>query len=508
MQNLARTAFFMAILILISKCIGFVREMIMAGFYGTSFVTDAYVMAVAIPVILLGGIFGAVGTAYMPVYSKIVVEQGQGPGNLFSSQIINILMILSIVSSILGIIFSDQIISIFASGFRGETAELCSFYIKITFFYVLFSSITGIMEAYLQYKGLFLPQVIAGYLLSGTTIVIIIVSAYTSHYILAFGLLLGYIGRFIVMALILKNNGFVYTPSFHVSDVVNRIIMLAIPVFIGSSLLQINSFVDKTLASGLEEGSVSALNYGMLLINAITNLTIGILTTIIYPRLAQSNAEKDKARFGGIISTGVILIMVLAIPCTLGAMLYSNQIIQIVYERGAFDATATAMTASAFFYYAIGLLFISLNDILSRAYYSMQDMKTPILCSGVGVIINIILNLILVRYMAYNGLALATSIASMCSTALLYSSFKNIYKEITIIESRIKIVKIIFASIIAVGISGIAYYWVILPLKGVIYIRFIQLGLAISLAVIVYYIILRMMNIEEIKLIWQIIKKR
>lgn len=507
MSNLARTAFFMALLMLISKFIGFVREMVMAGFYGTSYVTDAYVMAVAIPMILFGGIFGAVAIAYMPVYSKVVVEQGEETGNLFTSEIINLLIILSIISSILGIVFSDQITSIFASGFIGETAELCSFYVKITFSYVLFSSITGILEAYLQYKGLFLPQVIAGYLLSGTTIVIIIISAFTSHYFLVLGLLIGYIGRFIIIALITKRIGFRYTPSFNTANAINKILKLAVPVFIGSGMLQISAFVDKTLASGLNEGSVSALNYGLLLVNVITNLTIGILTTIIYPRLAQSNAEKDHSRFGGIISTGVTLIIMLAMPCTLGAMLYSNQIIQVVFERGAFDTTATTMTASAFFYYAIGLLFISMNDIITRAYYSMQDMKTPILCSGVGVIIDIILNLILVRFMAHNGLALATSIASACSTGLLYASFKKRNKEIIIIESKHKIVKIILASIIAVGMSGIAYYWVILPLKGYIYVRLIQLGLAVSIAVISYYIILRIMKIEEIKLIWQIIKR-
>jgi len=507
MQNLARTAFLMAILMLISKCIGFVREMVIAGYYGTSYITDSYVMAIAVPTILFGGIFGAVATAYIPVYSKVSEDKGDREGNLFTSEIINILLVLSIISSILGIIFSDQIVHIFASGFHGKTAELTSYYIKITLSYVVFSSITGILEANLQYKGLFLPQIISGYLLSGITIIVVIFSAHTSHYFLAFGLLIGYFARFIAMLIIARKKEFSYTLSLRFGNAAKNIMALSVPVFIGSSITQINTFVDKTLASGLPEGSVSALNYGMLLINVILSLTIGILTTIIYPRLSQSNAQGNYERFGGIIGTGVTLITIIATPCTLGAMLYSKQIIQIIYERGAFDQTATQLTSSAFFYYSIGLLFLALSDILIRAYYSLQDMKTPILCSVVGVIINIVLNLILVRYMAHSGLALATSIASACSTTLLYIMFKRKYKEITIIKSKMMIVKIVVASFISVGLSGVVYYFIIMPLNTFFYIRLVQLGLAVCVAAASYYIILRIMKIEEIKLIWQIIKR-
>ncbi len=494
----------MAILMLISKCIGFVREMVFAGFFGTSYVTDSYVMATAIPTILFGGVLGAVATAYMPIYSEIAEEKGEADANHFTSQIINILLIISIISSILGIIFSDQIVRLLASGFHGDTAELTSFYVKITLSYVIFSSITTILEANLQYKGVFLPQVITGYLLSGATIIVIIFSAYTNHYYLAFGLLLGHMARFFIILIISKHKGFKYSKSMELGNTAKRIIALSLPVFIGSSFSQINTFVDKTLASGLKEGSVAALNYGMLLVNMIFALTIGILTTIIYPRLSQSSAQGDYKRFGEIVSTGVELITIASIPCSLGAILYSRQIIQIVYERGAFDQTATSMTSSAFLYYSIGLLFMALADIFIRAYYALHDMKTPILCASISVIINVILNLIFVRYMAHNGLALATSIAAACSTTALYIGLRIKYKKITIIRSKTKIIKIITAAFISVGCSWLAYQWIIIPL---INIRLIQLCLAVLTAALVYYRILRLMKVEEVKLIWQILKR-
>ena len=109
----------------------------------------------------------------------------------------------------------------------------------------------------------------------------------------------------------------------------------------------INQFVDKTLASRLVEGSISALNYASLLNNVIIDITITILATIIYPKLTQANSLKQYDRFNELVYKGFNVVVIIS-PFSLGAMVYSNQVVQIIYERGAFDITATAMTSSAF----------------------------------------------------------------------------------------------------------------------------------------------------------------
>src|SRR5665648_500118 len=184
MNSLKRTAahtfMFMAALTLISKLLGFVREMVMANFYGTSYIVDAYVMSTAIPSIIFGGIFGAVATAYMPTYSIIKEQKGKVEGDRFTSQII-----LSLLASAVGVVFSDQIVRLFASGFTGETANLTSFFVKITFAYVIFTSTANILDAYLHYKGIFLKPIISTYFQNFAIIGVIITSVYTSHYVLA-----------------------------------------------------------------------------------------------------------------------------------------------------------------------------------------------------------------------------------------------------------------------------------------------------------------------------------
>lgn len=506
MRNVTQTAFLMAVLILISKLFGFIREMIIANFFGASFIVDAYVMASAIPGILFGGIFVSIATAYMPLYSKTVEDHGEARGNKFTSGVINLLLIFSICASIFGILFSDQIVSLFASGFSGDTAALTSFFVKVTFTYTLFSSIAGVLDSYLQYKGVFLSQIIAGYAQNAMIIVVIIICAFTSYYYMAFGMLLGVACRFLIVAFVAKRKSFQYKLTFQFKGEVNNIALLALPVFIGSSIQQISTFVDKTLASGLPEGSVAALNYAMLLIVLITTLTSGILTTIVYPKITQANSLEAYDRLNSIVCSGINLIIIIAAPCALGAIVYCNQIVQVVYERGAFDSNATSLTSSAFAFYAIGLVFLAINDLLTKTYYSMHDMKLPMIFSGVSVIIDIILNLILVRFMAHNGLALATSVGFMMNTFLLFFGLKKFYPQIIVFDSYSKLIKIIVSSILAIGTSWFFYTLVIIPLTAIMPARIFQLMLTVCFAAVAYIILLYMFKIDEVKIIKQIFK--
>ena len=507
MKTAAQTAILMAVLTLISKLFGFVREMVMANFFGTSFITDAYAMSFTILTVLFGGIITAISTAYMPVYSRINENSGKQAGDGFTSGVLNLLLTVTILISILGIIFSNPIVAIFASGFSGETAKLASFFVKVLFSYVIFSSTSGILESYLQYKGVFLPQIISGYYVSLCTIAAIIISAYTSYYYLAFGMLAGYFLRFITLGIIAGRREFHYSPVFKYDTTIKEIMTMAIPTFIGSYALYINQFVDKTLASRLVEGSISALNYAALLNGLITGVTITILSTMIYPKLTQAVSLKQYDRYNNIIGTGFSIVIMVALPCSLGAMLYSGQIVQIVYERGAFDLKATTMTGSAFLFYAAGLLFISVNDLMTKAYYSMRDMKTPMIFAGISVIINIALCLILVRPMAHSGLALATSIAALCNTMLLWTGIRKKYPYVKLLESKNTLIKIIVSAVTAVGISYITYAFAIIPFAHVIIMRVAQLGLAVVVAVVVYLLMLSALKVKELKLLRTLLRR-
>ncbi len=506
-RTAAQTAIFMAVLVLFSKLLGFIREMVMANFFGASFVVDAYVMAIAIPGILFGGIFASVAIAYMPIYSKIREGKGQLQGDRFTSEVLNLLFIIGMIVCVIGFLFSEEMVAIMAKGFSGETAKLTTFFLKITFAYTFFSAAAGVLEAYLQYKGVFLSQIFAGYMLSLMSIVFIIISALYSYYFLAFGMFAGMTLRFIIDNIIAKRKKFQYTFTFKVDSTVKSIAALAIPVFIGNSIQQINTFVDKSLASQLQEGSIAALNYGMLLITLVTSLTIGIFTTIIYPKITQANAQEDFERFNQITGQGITLILMVSIPFSLGGVLYNNQVVQIVYERGAFDPLATLLTAGAFGFYALGLVFLATNEFLTKIYYAMHDMKLPMIFGGISVAINIFLNLIFVKTMAHSGLALATSIAFASNSVLLICGMKFRYPQIQLFPSKLKLLKIFISALMAVGVSYIAYTFVILPNAHIIYMRVVQLGITALIAGMVYLGLLLLFKVEDLKILKTLVRR-
>lgn len=503
-KKVAYTLFFMVVMTLISKFLGFIRETVIANFYGTSYIVDSYVIAVAIPSIIFGGIFIAIATAYMPTLSTVQETEGKLKANRFTSQIINVILLLSILVSIIGFVFSDQIVAIFASGFTGKTAALTSFYIKITFTYVIFTSLSSIFDSYMQYEGSYLKPIVSGYFYNAAIILFVVISAYTSHYLLAFGIFAGALLRLIFIGVSARKKGFIYSLDFSINESVRKILHLAVPVFIGTYILQINSFVDKTLASGLPVGSVSALNYGMILITLITGLTVSVLVTMIYPKLTRANTNENLELFNDIVEKGVGITAIITIPFTFGIIAFNSEVVQIVYERGAFDPNATKMTAGAFLFYGIGLTFFALNELLTKVFYSMRNTKAPIVCSGVSVIINIGLNLILVDIMGHRGLALATSIAAAVNTIMLVSWIQKAHPNITIYRSKRKLITIIIAALISV----LAAYLVNIVLVSNVWMpRILYLLIDVFLAGLLYLVLLRFCNIKEINYLQQLIKR-
>ena len=500
----AQTAAFMAILTAGTKVLGFVREMVLAAFYGAGEVTDAYNMAQNIPNILLAGIVSAVAISYMPILSGKVADAGKEEGDLYTSRLLNGLICLICVAIALGAVFAKPLVSIFAPGYEAEQASLTAWYLRFAFFSVLFTAFVYIFEAYLQYRGVFFPQIVLGYVQSIAVIVFVVFSARTDYHWLIFGVVAGFALRGLGCWAIAGRRGYRYTPDFHMGGAVKEALLLALPIFIGGSVAQINTFVDRMLASNLAQGSVSALTYGNEIINAIVMLTVTILVTIIYPKLNQAFAVGDRTSIGTLTERGINVLALLAVPLSLGAMVYARPLIRLVYERGAFTAENTSVTASAFFCYAIGLTFLAVNQLITKVFYSLHDTKTAVYCSVISVVCNIVLNLILVRSLAHAGLALATSIAQIINALLLYYTFKRKYPDITLLRSKKKLALITVLSAAAVAISYLCFTLLSDTIKCS---QIVCLAGAVAAAGIAYLAMLKAAKFEELNLLKDLVKR-
>lgn len=500
----AKTAALVAVLTLMSKFIGFMREVVLANYFGAGMVTDAYNMAQSIPSYIMAALLTAVGTAYMPVFAQKYENEGPKEANKFTSQLINFELVCCGALIAVGLIFAKPLVSFFAPGFDAETASLTVFYLRIAFIVILANIFVGTCTAFLEYKGVFIPQVIIGYIQSACIIVVTIISAYTTHYLLAFGAALGFVIRGALVFWRARKEGYKYTADISFGPVVKATVAMAIPIFIGGSVNQINAMIDRFLASGLAVGSISALNYGNLVVGVIGALTVSVIATIIYPKLNLAFAQDDFARISNLSERSINLSFLITVPFMLGALVYGESVIQILYERGAFDTSATSLTAAAFICYAPLIVTSNLNTLITKVFYSLHDTKTPVICGMIAVVINIVLNLILVRSMAHAGLALATSIAQLVNAVMLYVWFSRKYPQIKLLSSARKFFGICLFSAVSVGTSYVfwrvvgAHIW--MP-------RMVLLGLAVLVACGIYLLLLQLFKFEELDLLKQLVKR-
>jgi putative peptidoglycan lipid II flippase len=190
-----------------------------------------------------------------------------------------------------------------------------------------------------------------------------------------------------------------------------EMILIALPVILGTAVNEINVLVDRTLASRITVGGISALNYAKRLNGFVQGLFVVSVTTVLYPMISKMAAEGNMKRLKAYLAEAVSMVNLLVIPATVGAMIFAREIVALLFGRGAFTIEAVAMTSSALFYYSIGMTAFGLKNVLTRGFYSLQDTRTPMINASIAVITNIVLNIILSRFLGIGGLALATSIS-------------------------------------------------------------------------------------------------
>jgi len=311
-----------------------------------------------------------------------------------------------------------------------------------------------------------------------------------------------------------KRAGYKYKFIFNTRDkYIKKILYLSISVFIGVAINDLNAIVDRTLASSLVAGSISALNYANRLNGLILGVFITAITTVIFPLLSKEFSEDNIKGVKKIMGYGVNLILLITIPAAVGLTVLSTPIVEVAFERGEFDSTATMMTSKALIFYAIGLVAMSLRLLIDRVYFSLQDTKTPMINGAVSVVFNIVLNLILVQFMGHAGLALATSIATTIATLLMFYGLKKKIGSL----GTMSYIKCGIKSGFASAVMGIAAYFIYHELYKILgaakLYNLIALLAAASSGVIIYGILCYVLGIDEVKdivnkLKYRIIKRR
>ena len=305
--------------------------------------------------------------------------------------------------------------------------------------------------------------------------------------------------------------GYRYKPYATLSDEnIKKMLFLIGPVLIGVAVTQVNSIVDRTIASTLVEGSISALNYATKLNQFVMGMFIVSISSVIYPVLSRLSSENNKEKFNESIVRSINTVILLIIPISVGAIILANPIVKILFQRGEFDARATQMTAVALTFYSIGMLGYGLRDILGKVFYSLQDTKTPMINGVIAMSLNIILNISFVKFtnMQLAGLAFATSISSLVTITLLFFSLR---RKIGNFGEK-NIFSVLVKSLISAGLMAIVTTFSYKFINNILGQGFIQnvitLGLAVLAGAIVYGICIILLKVSEVKVIIDGIKSK
>ena len=414
---------------LLSRIFGYIRDMVIAAFFGAGFYSDAFIAAFRIPN-LVRRLFGegSLSISFVPVFTQYLTDKGKDEAFEMARSAIKLLSVLLVVITVLGIVFSPLIVRIFAPGFTGspEKFTLAVVLTRIMFPYIFFICLVALSMGILNVLGHFAAPALAPVFLNIAMILsVYIISIFSADstsrvYGLAFGVV---IGGFLQLALqvpfLIKRQFYFWQKARIWHPGLKKIVILFFPAIFGSAVYQINTLVITLLASIQTEGSISYLYYADRLVQFPLGIFAISAATAMLPTISRQAAEKDIQAVRDSFAYTLKLVFFLSIPAMVGLIVLRQPIVALLFERGAFGSEATLLTANAVLYYSIGLWAVSGVRIVVFTFYALKDTKTPVYTAAISIIANILLGVILMEPMGHAGLALALSLASMLNFGLL-----------------------------------------------------------------------------------------
>lgn len=424
--RIAKAAGAVGLATLLSRIFGFLRDMVVAGFFGAGFATDAFFVAFRVPN-LLRRLFaeGSLTISFVPVFTEYLEKKSKEDAISLADTVFTLLSIILVVVTLFGILISPLIVRIIAPGFTDlpDKYELTVFLTRLMFPYIFFISLVALCMGILNSLRHFAAPALAPVVLN---IAIIFAAVFLRNFFdepviaLAVGVLTGGVLQLVMQFPFLTKMGVKLKPDFNFRHPgLRKIITLMIPAVFGAAVYQINIFIGTLLASFLPEGSVSYLYYA----DRIVQLPLGVFAiavgTTSLPSLSKQAVSGDFKEMKETISFSLRLIMLVAIPAMVALIALRVPIISVLFQRGSFDSQSAILTSDALLYYAVGLWAFSGVRVVVPAFYSLQDTKTPVKVAIIALIANIILSVILMFPLKHGGLALATSIASAVNLLIL-----------------------------------------------------------------------------------------
>lgn len=501
-KHIASTAIFMVLVTVIAKALGLLRNMLLASNFGTSMDSVAYEAASRLPLTLFDFALGGVVTAaFIPIFNELIVKKGKDSAFAFANRYFNLILCITVAISVCGIVFSSPLISFLAPKLDGEVKALAASLSRLMFPMIIFTGIAycyvGVLQSFEKYT---LPAIMS--LVSNLVMVLYFYTLCDKFGVwgLSVSLVVGWFLQAAIQAPAAHKLGFRFKPTLSFNDTyIIRALKMSLPILVCSWLQPVCNAINTRFASGFEDGSaISMVNYANNLYIIIVGVFSFVATNLLFPKLSRAEAVGDSDGARQFAGGSVKILLYLMIPLSAGIYLLAEPIIRTIYMRGAFTAHDAEMTASLLKYLALGIPFMSANEVLTKLFFAMKKVKEPMTASITAIVVNIALVTVLVNVIGLNGVAVASSVTiALC--AILNFVFVSRSGAVLLAKDFFDIAK----SIVSTAVMSACVYFV----RGAVNISNDILLLVVlgGIGVVVYGVLLLILSPTEIR---NILKRR
>jgi putative peptidoglycan lipid II flippase len=494
---------------LVSRVLGVAREAVMARYFGAGLFTDAFNVAYRIPN-LLRDLFaeGALSAAFVPTFIRILREEGKESAWRLANLVVNALVVVLGVVTVVIAVFAKGFVYMLAAQFaqQPEKLALTVEMTRIMSPFLLFVALAAVAMGMLNAFGSFFVPAVSP---SAFNVASILAGIFLSPVMPRFGLdpivsmaigaLVGGAGQLLVQLPSAQRLGYRYRPILDLADPKLRAIgKLMLPALVGLSATQINITVDNQLASRYGDGPISWLNYAFRVMQLPIGLFGAAVATATLASVSHHAAANATEKLSATVASSLRLAACLTFPATVGLIIFREEIVALLYQRGAFLRSDTRETSSLLFFYSLALFAYSAVKILVPTFYALGDTRTPVRTSVASVAAKIAINFALILPLGFRGLALATAAAAWLNFGLL---LRSLNRKTQSRWGRAEL--LVYARIAGVSAAmGVLSYAVfqaaraILPIHGTVTLA-ADLGVAIAVGMLVTLPLLRMAQVAE-----------
>lgn len=413
---------------MISRVLGFLRDILMASVLGAGPVADAFFVAFRIPNMFRRLVAeGAFSAAFIPLFARKLEADGKEAALEFAGHALSILVGFLLIFSALFMIFMPVMMLLLAPGFTpdGLRFDLAVEYTRITFPYLVAMAIVallgGILNAFYKFAAMAAAPILLNIILIACLLTAIGRTEANVGMLLAIGVALAGLAQVIFLALACRRAEIGIKLRWPVLNAdIKRLFRLMVPGAIGAGVMQINILVGTIIASFLATGSISYLYYA----DRVYQLPLGVIGiavgTALLPMLSRQLRTGEESAAMNSMNRAMELSLLLTLPAAAALMIIPEEITSVLFQHGEFTAAASQATASALLAFATGLPAFVLVKILAPGFFAREDTTTPVVVGVFAMIMNVMLSLLLIRYLDHVGIALATSLSSWFNVLLLF----------------------------------------------------------------------------------------